>query len=148
MCRFDGYPALDKCLQARYPGRVSIVPADVKAPRQFAAGVLMSCPGPGDYQARRAGRSLSGQVLRVQFAGGPPVHEAVWLHRDFINVRRGEVTVEAQVKGKGGKPRTVEIDRRLLSRLDLSSPFPLRALRKEATAGSRTKRRSGALRTW
>ncbi len=131
---------LDKCLQARYPSWASIVPQDVKAPRQVTPRGAYE-PAQAQAIIKRVSRldPQSGQVLRLQLAGGLRVREAVWLHRDFIDVRCGKVAIAVQVKGKGGKPRVVEIDRRLLSRLDLSSPFPLRALRQQGSGWIKDK---------
>ncbi len=120
-----GIRRLDKCLQASEPGRESIVPDDVSAPRRqsprgaYEVGEALAII---DYVTRRY--PLYGDVLRVQLAGGLRISEAVWLRSDCIDFRRGQIRVE--IEGKGGKRRIVAVDPRLLARLDLADRFPLR----------------------
>jgi integrase len=121
-----GIRRLDKCLQNRHPGRASIVPDDVSAPRKVSPrGAYQPAEVRSiiDYIDKRD--PLTAKVLQVQQAGALRISEAVNLRSDFVDLRKGEVIVD--VKGKGGKPRTVSLaDRRVLGQLDLSKGKPLR----------------------
>ncbi len=120
-----GIRRLNLALQLAEPGHASLVPPDVKAPRQRAPRGAYSQQEAEmiiDYVRRRD--ELAGLVLRLQLEAGLRISEAIWLRPDCIDVERGEIRVE--VIGKGGKPRRVAVSSAILEKLDLSDRTPLR----------------------
>ncbi len=66
--------------------------------------------------------SLAAEVLRLQGAAGLRIDEAIHARLDKIDFERGTI----EVKGKGGKIRTVTVtDRSVLERLDRTRRYPL-----------------------
>ena len=73
-----------------------------------------------DYVAER--NTLAAEVLRMQSAAGLRIDEAIHARLDKIDFECGTI----EVKGKGGKIRTVTVtDRVVLKRLDRTRRYPL-----------------------
>lgn len=115
--RLGMYAEMDKWVVHNF------VPADLSVPHgsnprysytpEHEQGII-------DYVAER--NLLAADVLRMQSAAGLRIDEAIHTRLDKIDFERGMI----EVKGKGGKIRTVTVtDRSVLERLDRTRRYPL-----------------------